>query len=152
MSELCGNCAGGTICVSPSGVVAPCIMSKKWAVGSLTEASLSEIATGDVLRETRRRIYEAVEGHQATPDCHPALNTRHAGCNPSYGIVDRRTDCPPTLLSAGGDAACHPLVLHARADGACPPSVLSGDATCFPSAVYAGGDDACFPAVLQPLQ
>src|ERR1700722_12165253 len=100
MAELCGNCAGGTICVSPSGVVAPCIMSKKWAVGSLSEATLSEIATGDVLRETRRRIYEAVEGHQATSDCHPVLNTRHAGCNPSYGIVDRRTECAPSVLSA----------------------------------------------------
>ena len=136
MAELCGNCAGGTICVSPSGVVAPCIMSKKWAVGSLSEASLSEIATGDVLRETRRRIYEAVEGHQATSDCHPVLNTRHAGCNPSYGIVDRRTECAPSVLSARADCApsvlnarteCAPSVLSARADLACPPRFTNFD-------------------------
>lgn len=56
MSELCGNCAGGTLCVSPTGRVSPCIMSKRWAVGSISEASLSDIATGSSPRETRQRI------------------------------------------------------------------------------------------------
>src|SRR5208337_3854747 len=40
MSELCGNCAGSTLCISPTGQVSPCIMSKSWSIGSVTEGPL----------------------------------------------------------------------------------------------------------------
>ena len=144
MSELCGNCAGGTLCVSPTGQVSPCIMSKKWAVGSISEASLSEIATGDALRDTRQRIYEAVAG-PAGAGCPPALGNRHAGCHPSYGMADRpaRPSCHPEA-SNDGHAECLPSYLAAgRPAGAdCHPTLSARDANCPPQAYTFAGRPA----------
>jgi len=133
------------------GTLSPCIMSKKWAVGSISEASLSEIAAGDALRDTRQRIYEAVAG-PAGADCAPSVANRHASCHPSYGMADRlarpschpqaanvgHAECPPSYLAAGRPAGadCHPA-LNAR-DANCPPQAYTfagrpAGADCFPS-------------------
>jgi sulfatase maturation enzyme AslB (radical SAM superfamily) len=99
IKELCGTCAGGTMCVGPDGVVSPCIMSKKWAVGSVNGASLSEIATGARLQTTRQLIGEATEAaRKATsgncgPDslCQPC-QPHGSGCTPCYPV----SSCAPT--------------------------------------------------------
>jgi len=125
MSELCGNCAGATLCVSPTGVVSPCIMSKQWAVGSIRDASLSDLATGDSLRETRQRIYDAVVSRQGGAGCMPGFNNRHAGCPPTYSAVAgvvADSSCKPGAIN--DSTACRPgfapEVSNVGAD--CPPT------------------------------
>jgi MoaA/NifB/PqqE/SkfB family radical SAM enzyme len=135
MSELCGNCAGGTLCVSPTGKVSPCIMSKQWSVGSILESSLSEVATGNALRETRERIYQAVVDKPIQASCPPSLSNRHAGCVPSYSAVANpavSATCPPTV---GDRQACPPaydVLADATISATCPPTV--------------GDRQACVPA------
>jgi sulfatase maturation enzyme AslB (radical SAM superfamily) len=41
ITELCGDCWKGRICVMADGTVAPCIMSRDWAVGSVFEEDFS---------------------------------------------------------------------------------------------------------------
>jgi sulfatase maturation enzyme AslB (radical SAM superfamily) len=80
MSELCGSCASGTLCVSPDGTVSPCIMSKSWPVGYVGTGTLAAIAASSQLRDTRKAIYDATnEG-----------TTFEMGCNP-----DRKYPCGP---------------------------------------------------------
>jgi sulfatase maturation enzyme AslB (radical SAM superfamily) len=90
MSELCGNCAGSTLCVSPTGQVSPCIMSKRWSVGSATEGSLTGLINGDSLREIRMRIHDAVTARQNTEgncnpmaSCSPTQTCSPQGCSPN---------------------------------------------------------------------
>ena len=63
MSELSGNCWRGTACVAPNGLVYPCIMAKRWPVGSLWDSTFSEIAGADQLHAIRQGIY-----HHLPPD------------------------------------------------------------------------------------
>ena len=62
MSDLCGNCAGGTLCIGSDGTVAPCIMSKAWAVGTLASDSLSTLVRSGRLLSTRQAIHDATGG------------------------------------------------------------------------------------------
>ena len=73
MGELCGQCAHGTLCVSPDGLVSPCIMSKSWPVGNAHESSIQAIASSDRLAKVRDQILKATEER--------ALN-RMGGCQP----------------------------------------------------------------------
>lgn len=101
MAELCGQCAKGTLCISPTGQVSPCIMSKQWAVGCISEASLSKIVNGTGLRETRRRISDAVKRRIVAdcapiPDCSPRCAPYcEPGCNPRCGPTCN-PQCSPT--------------------------------------------------------
>lgn len=106
MSELCGNCAGGTLCVSSSGQVSPCIMSKQWAVGSIAESSLSEIATSNSLFETRQRIYDAVANRSTKADGLATVSER-VPCHSSFGgtlTVSERLECHPVFSPATRNA------------------------------------------------
>jgi sulfatase maturation enzyme AslB (radical SAM superfamily) len=161
MSELCGNCAGSTLCVSPTGVVSPCIMSKKWSVGSIADASLSDIATGDSLRETRQRIYDAVVSRQGGAGCMPAFSNRHASCAPSYnavgaaadpscrpGAINARTACAPQFASAMGNVGtdCPPSFNAIGANKPCfPTGFASVEAECGPSFNALDASSACTP-------
>ncbi len=81
LSELCGNCAGGLLSIGPDGIVSPCIMSKQWAVGSILEAPLAQIATSDELTTLRKSIQHAT----CSVD-----QLEMGGCNP-----DRKSPCSP---------------------------------------------------------
>jgi MoaA/NifB/PqqE/SkfB family radical SAM enzyme len=145
MSELCGNCAGGTLCVSPTGVVSPCIMSKHWAVGSIGEASLTDIATGDSLRETRQRIYDAVAAKSVGASCAPNFNNRHAGCLPAYSAAADKPACGPVIAPGvtpvGTD--CEPAAVVVRPTGpACPPMLAP--------ALHAASDRPACPPMFAP--
>lgn len=99
MGDLCGTCAGGTLCITPDGLVAPCIMSKKWSVGSIRKQPLAEIVRSEQLAITRREIRNAVKrsqlkymdfeqsGEMAT-NCAPNVTCLPNGCSPVVG-------CPP---------------------------------------------------------
>jgi MoaA/NifB/PqqE/SkfB family radical SAM enzyme len=107
LSELCGNCAGNTLCIGPDGRISPCIMSKDWSVGSVLESSLTEIATSSRLSELRRDIYQAT--------FHTSGGTvEMGGCNP-----DRKKTCNP---DRGPSQPCNP----------CTPNGVCGPNTCQP--------------------
>jgi sulfatase maturation enzyme AslB (radical SAM superfamily) len=97
MSELCGQCAGAKLCVGPDGLVSPCIMSKAWSVGSLSETTLSEIVCSEKLSMTRSAIYHAVQSK---------TNENIGECNPQY--CGPGSTCPP----ATGPGPCGPSGCH----------------------------------------
>ncbi len=104
MNELCGSCAAGTLCVGANGVVYPCIMSKAWAVGSVQETSLGEIATSDRLQSLRRQIHDATRP-AARMACTP---DRPFPCSPDYGSTCN--PCSPNQNCGPND--CRPK--HSR--------------------------------------
>jgi len=95
MGELCGNCANNILAIGPDGIVAPCIMSKEWSVGSVRTMSLKQIAASDVLLETRRRIADASRNYGP---CEPD-RTCNPNCTPSYSCLP----CTPN-----GGQPCQP--------------------------------------------
>ena len=60
LSELCGSCWRDSVCISPDGRVAPCIMAKQWTVGSVLEMDLAQIVHGPALRDVRQKIHDEV--------------------------------------------------------------------------------------------
>jgi sulfatase maturation enzyme AslB (radical SAM superfamily) len=117
MTELCGNCAGRTLCVGPDGAVSPCIMSKAWSVGSVLESSLAELSQSPRLGEVRGSIYRAgVAPRSATAATegvqhgNPIVNC--GPCEPQGG-----TNCNPW---------CHP-------GQQCIPCAPNGSNPCIPN-------------------
>ncbi|WP_415404086.1 radical SAM protein [Tateyamaria sp. SN3-11] len=87
MGELCGECAGGTICVDPNGKVSPCIMSKAWSIGNVREDSFAKIAASKALKTLRAEIKQSVK-------------IRMGGCQPS-----NKNPCGP---DSGNCSPCSP--------------------------------------------
>lgn len=91
MSELCGNCAGNTLCVGPDGMVSPCIMSKYWAIGSVLDTPLVELVKSQRLSDLRNEIYNSVveprikEGGEIIGACTPQTCGPYSQCPPSTG-------------------------------------------------------------------
>ncbi|MES2368856.1 MAG: radical SAM/SPASM domain-containing protein [Pseudomonadota bacterium] len=82
LADLCGSCASGTLCVSPDGEVAPCIMSKRWSVGSVRTQTLAELAQSVRLAHIRQAIRDAAahagkDKDHSSGDCAP-----NVGCPP----------------------------------------------------------------------
>jgi MoaA/NifB/PqqE/SkfB family radical SAM enzyme len=85
MGELCGSCAGNIISIGPDGVVAPCNMSRHWAVGSVLQRPLAEIVHSDELAGIRRRIGDAVRERSPAVEaiCDPKTCSPYSVCCPS---------------------------------------------------------------------
>lgn len=95
MAELCGRCWDGSLCVSANGTVYPCIMSRRWPVGSVRDSTLGEIVKSAALgkfREQMRASQVAVSNDspacdpwgcdpRCPPHCSPACTPQH-GCQP----------------------------------------------------------------------
>lgn len=94
MQNLCGNCANNILAIGPDGVVAPCIMSKQWAVGSALSSPLREIALSERLSQTRRQIADATADNRAWPG--PPNK-----CNPD-------TFCTPNCAPSSNCSPCSP--------------------------------------------
>ena len=102
MSELCGSCANGTLCVGYDGRVSPCIMSKPWSIGSVLDTSLMEIASSRRIAATRDAIRTATDRKRAAQ--RPLMTEEQVGrgcqpsstgpCNPDQG--GSCTPCSPT--------------------------------------------------------
>lgn len=99
MGELCGECAGGTICVDPNGKVSPCIMSRAWGVGEVREDGFDELVQSQNLRSIRAQIAKSVE--QRMGGCNPS--SQHP-CGPDSG--GSCNPCSPT--GNCGPNACGP--------------------------------------------
>ena len=98
MSELCGQCAGAKLCIGPDGLVSPCIMSKAWSVGLLSETTLSEITRSEKLLTTRRAIHSAVQSKHYG-ECVPQYCGPGSTCAPATG---------PGPCGPSGCQICHP--------------------------------------------
>lgn len=93
MGDLCGECAGKTLCVGPDGVVSPCIMSRSWGVGNVLDLSLSELVAGPALKRTRAEIGQATAQKRIAWQQHNAAvsGTTHTVNN----VCDPWSQCPP---------------------------------------------------------
>lgn len=104
MRNLCGNCWKQRICISPTGEVSPCIMSKTWSVGSVHEASLEHILISPQLRDIRLKI------DQATSERHHERRSGRslvAGCYPDADCTPKES-CKPDDKCGPDTAPCHP--------------------------------------------
>jgi pyruvate-formate lyase-activating enzyme len=104
MSNLCGACAANTLCVSPSGRVSPCIMSKAWDVGDVSQMSIGAIAGSARTRSIRKQIGDAVLTNE----------------EPIRAICDPKTCCPATM----GCEPCPPYCTPTK--GGCNPCIPKG--------------------------
>jgi len=93
MGSLCGNCANNILAIGPDGVVAPCIMSKQWSVGSVLTTSFKDIAVSNELVQTRRLIASATAQDGGPNPCEPDRSCM-PNCSPSY-------NCLPCSPNAG---------------------------------------------------
>lgn len=102
MEELCGSCAGNILSIGPDGVVAPCNMSRHWAVGSVLEKPLADIVHSDALAEVRQRISDAVTARSPAIEaiCDPKTCGPYSACCPST------QSCGP--CSPNGCSPCFP--------------------------------------------
>lgn len=119
MAELCGACAEGLACVSPEGVVTPCVMARAWPVGSLRDTALREILDSAELTDvriaaaTRPPRWSGPEGPegpgQGDPDEEEIIGPGPTHCNPDITRSPRDwcspKDCAP------GKPGCLPLKL-----------------------------------------
>ena len=71
MGNLCGACAGNVACVDPTGLVSPCIMSKKWRLGEINGENLADILSCSSTKQTRQAISDAVKAASSGSTCLP---------------------------------------------------------------------------------
>lgn len=95
LTELCGSCWRGSVCVSPEGTVYPCIMARSWPIGSVLQSSLASILASQSLQAIREEIYnriwlpkqrpEQTVAASCGPECVPMCSpTCSPSCNPCY--------------------------------------------------------------------
>lgn len=142
LHELCGSCWKGSLCVSPNGVVSPCIMSKAYALGTLRSTTLAKIVSSAKLAETRETIYKEayLTKHQCNPDycnpdscnpddeCNPDDNCNPNSCNPDNDCNpdDECSPCSPSACNP--DHECGP-----NCNPQCSPQDSSNCSPCFPA-------------------
>lgn len=118
ITELCGSCWKGSLCVFPDGKVAPCIMSKNWNVGSVLENDLEEILQSISLENTREKIYEDVwlpisnnDTLSDSKSCHPNLfkqSKTAAPCLPGKCDPQCVPTCGPSCNPCAPSRRCNP--------------------------------------------
>ena len=57
MSELCGHCWSGKLCVDPNGDAYPCVFSRFVSVGNFLTDGIKDIVKGEKLRAFRRAVF-----------------------------------------------------------------------------------------------
>ncbi|MPZ65154.1 MAG: hypothetical protein GEU83_06435 [Pseudonocardiaceae bacterium] len=95
MDQLCGNCAGGVLAISPNGEIRPCVFARWIAVGNMREGSLGSLVFGaeraSAQEELRRHFASRTPVGSCSPHC-----TSNAACTP---------DCNPSCIP---QARCGP--------------------------------------------
>jgi MoaA/NifB/PqqE/SkfB family radical SAM enzyme len=123
MRELCGHCGDRRLAVTPDGIVYPCVMSRKWPLGSLLELELEDIVRTPSLHSFRHDLAEtARRAHSAgmcvpdeamtpcwpgNPPCYP-----DSPCSPKNPCWPDNAPCspdrPPGCLPDHGPPPCTP--------------------------------------------
>lgn len=168
MQELCGRCAGNTLCVTYDGTIAPCIMSRTWPLGNVMTDSVAEIARAVRTTEIRQQIAAAtISGANAgtSSTCGPTTGPSPCGpdrggpCAPTSPCAPRRpafSHAGPCVPSAGSSPpgpgpcgpergapcaptnACAPRRPALSQAGPCSPSAGSSPPGCGPIAIPCG--------------
>jgi hypothetical protein len=131
ITELCGSCWKGSLCIFPDGKVAPCIMARSWPVGSVLETTLAELVQSQALQDIRSRIYQEVwlpnaqQQDRSYGSIHKgqALDSQTGPCPPVW-MCPPLGDCPPVRCTpkpyCGPTGYCKPIEL-CRPNPACQP-------------------------------
>jgi len=98
ITEVCGQCWKGKLCIDPFGKLSPCIMSKAWPIGDLAETSLFEVVERGKLRKTRSDMAhdfgETSKGIAMNPcrpnHCGPGDPYPAPTCNPTFDCIPSR--------------------------------------------------------------
>jgi MoaA/NifB/PqqE/SkfB family radical SAM enzyme len=105
MKDLCGTCAGDTLCISYDGSALPCIMSRAWPIGSVRTSSLADIMKSHRAREVRASILSCVSildvAHMT--GCEPSMPDCMPRCQPGCYPGQQCNPCGP-----GGAQPCYP--------------------------------------------
>jgi MoaA/NifB/PqqE/SkfB family radical SAM enzyme len=150
LTELCGNCGDRRVCVTGSGKVFPCIMSRHFPIGNFLESGLRAAVEGAQLKEFRTSLVAVTRGcapcdpHACGPnDCAPGA----IDCDPDH-------DCFPERKFPNGQPEVSTMSSCQRKNGktartivprACEPS--TGE-ECSPD--YCAPDFCCEPNESQP--
>lgn len=124
LQELCGACWRGSVCVFPDGMVAPCIMSRPWAVGSVRHTPFGAIITSEALHSVRARIYNDVWLTKQTSE-DTDVSPVHANCGPYQPCYPMR-GCPPNPC---GPNDCVPFAGPRCRPEECAPTTRIADAS-----------------------
>lgn len=103
LTELCGACSDGKLCVTSNGDSFPCIMARAWPLGDAREG-IEKILDGKALAafraEQQRQSEEAMVASCGPDDCGPY-------CRPNCGPYD---DCSPKC-GPSCSPPCSPICL-----------------------------------------
>ena len=129
-ADLCGDCWSGKLCVTPTGAVYPCVMSRTFPVGDVTRQPMSEILRAAPLRQfrTELRTHVQLSGANLTatsgaagstnacspdvmdpvqpipsPSCLPNKPRQHAGARVigTSGAAGSTDGCVPEVMNPG---------------------------------------------------
>ncbi|MGH8896375.1 MAG: radical SAM protein [Egibacteraceae bacterium] len=105
VNQLCGNCANGTLAVSPDGLVWPCVFARWMVLGNVRDTSLADIHTGPAASIARAELNAAFAqrsraevvdvgdcGPHCRPNCHPSCEP---SCSPRCGPTCVPISCQP---------------------------------------------------------
>ena len=86
LGELCGHCGHGRLAVAPDGTVYPCVMSRKWALGSVRTDSLSDLLASASLATFKGSLDVALDRRYSGHD--------ERACAPNDSIIPCYPDAP----------------------------------------------------------
>lgn len=140
---LCGQCSRGRLCVTYSGEVFPCIMSRTHGVGNVLSGGLDGVLRGEPIDAFRHGMAEHLR------------RTLHEGCPPVDGEA---AECvPDKACMVCGPGVCHPDHQCSPDFSPCPPEVCtpqiaigSSPADLVRDCLPQGACMVCGPGVCEP--
>lgn len=109
--QLCGKCADGTLAVSPTGDVWPCVFARWLCLGNVCEASLSTIHRSAVAAATREALEDAFRQREIAR--HDGFGDKSPGCNPNCHPNCNPRTCDP-VCSPRCSPTCNPIACRPR--------------------------------------
>jgi len=89
--DLCGQCGNGKLCVTSSGLVHPCIMSRMVIAGNVLENSIDYVIHSRELSLFKSEIQK--ESNFCGPSCNPER------CGPQQHCYPHNNDCNPQVCT-----------------------------------------------------
>lgn len=149
MSELCGECWKGKLCVTSFGRVYPCVFSRFADLGTVRDG-IPTILNADTLSEFRVKLKEYQRRHQLISHDRSVeeLPLEMSVCSPDL-CIPSCSPCGPASVCAPYEAGpcspstkCLPSVGPCSPDSRCGPTAgpCSPDSRCVPSSVHCAPD------------
>jgi MoaA/NifB/PqqE/SkfB family radical SAM enzyme len=108
MSELCGECWKGRLCVSSHGDVYTCIMARNWPLGNVLRSSLKEIFCSDSAGQVRKAIANHFVSEGAIGQCLPQACGPHELCGPRQACGPQQPCGPYQVCGPHQPGPCLP--------------------------------------------